>query len=382
VTIGLRRQLTKCSVLRVITRLNIGGPGRHVLTLSRATPDIPSVVACGLPTPDEGELDITGVDVVRVPLTRPVSPLKDVRAVAAVKGMITTLNPRIVESHMAKAGFATRMAVACLRSRPATIHVFHGHVLEGYFSPVVENAYTAAERFLAKKTDLLVTVSEQTRDSLLSLRVGRPEQYRVVHLGLDLGPFVSQVGTPGTLRQALSLGPDVPLIGVAARLVPIKDHAVLLDTIVRVPDAHLAIMGDGPLKASLAKQSEELGLARRVHFLGWWSDMPGAFADCDVVVLTSRNEGTPVSLIEAMATGKPVVATSVGGMSAVVEDGETGFLVPPGDRGALAERLAVVLSDRVLAHKLGMKASAVATKRFGLRRMVEDMRAIYTELSA
>lgn len=369
-------------VLRVITRLNIGGPGLHVLSLARATPDIPSLLAAGRPDAGEGELEASGLAVARVPLVRPISPAADARAILAIRRLIVSSRPAVVESHMAKAGMAARAAGASLRSRPALVHVFHGHVFDGYFSPGVVKVFVAAERFLAARSDLLITVSPQTRDRLLSMGIGRPEQYRVVPLGLDLAPFLAQSGSAGAVRSKLGIGAGVPLIGVAARLVPIKDHATLLVAVGRLNGAHLAVFGDGVLRRELEEKARSMGLEKRIHFLGWWGDMAAGLADCDVVALSSLNEGTPVSLIEAMAAARPVVATQVGGNASVVEEGASGFLVPAGDSAAMAERLETVLSDRALAARLGARGRDLAQERFQLARLVKDMRDIYLELSA
>ncbi len=377
---GSRDAAGGARVLRVITRLNIGGPGLHVLTLSRALTDFPSLVACGRPDEDEGKLDATGVDLAPVPLVRPLSPRQDLEALRAIRALISQWRPAVVESHMAKAGFAARAAALSLRHRPASIHVFHGHVFDGYFSKPAEKGFVAAERFLASRTDILVTVSEQTRDSLLGLGIGRPEQYRIIPLGFDLAPFLAVSGPSGSLRTHLGLGPTVPLIGVSARLVPIKDHATLLEAMVRLSQAHLVLLGDGVLRSELKARAANLGLAGRTHFPGWWPDMPGAMADLDVVVLSSLNEGTPVGLIEASAAGRAVVATDVGGTAAVVRDGSTGYLVPPKDPTGFAERLGKLLGDDALRRQMGRAGREWVTTRFGLERMLADTRSVYAEL--
>lgn len=367
-------------VLRVITRLNIGGPGRHLLELTRAMPEVPSVLACGRPPREEGELDASDLDPRVVPLVRRVSPVRDLRATWAVRRIIGAEAPDIVESHMAKAGLVARVAALTSRPRPAIVHVFHGHVLDGYFSKPVETAFARVERSLATRSDLLVTVSRQTKDRLLALGIGMPEQYRVVPLGIDLGPFAARSEPSGALRRSLGLGDETPLVGVAARLVPIKDHATLFSALAGLPGVHLAVLGDGPLRPRLEQQAAELGVIDRVHFTGWWLDMPAALSDCTVIALSSRNEGTPVSLIEAMAAGRPVVATRVGGTPEVVQDGEHGFLVGPGAPEELADRLRVLLGDPALVRTFGEQARHSAIERFGIERLRRDMLEIYSEL--
>jgi glycosyltransferase involved in cell wall biosynthesis len=349
-----------------------------------------TAVAAGKPPPEEGELTDPEVPVTPVPLVRPLRPSSDLRAFLALRQFITASRGRLVHTHMAKAGTLGRLAALSLRratieqGRPRLVHTFHGHVLTGYFGATTQRSFLELERALAKRTDVLVAVSPEVRDELLDLRVGRPSQYRVVPLGLDLSRF-ARVGTPalpaGKLRAALGLHRDVPLAGAVGRLVPIKDHATLLAALAQVPGLHLAVLGDGELRGELEGQSRSLGLAGRAHFVGWWADMPSALADLDVVVLSSRNEGTPVALIEALAAGRPVVSTDVGGVRHVVQDRETGLLCRSGDPAALAGLLQrAVWSDREMVAGLAEEGRRRALSRFGKERMVADYVSIYEEL--
>ena len=241
------------------------------------------------------------------------------------------------------------------------------------------------ERLLARRTDLLIAVSPEVRDELLDLGVGQPDQYRVVPLGLDLEQLL-EVGAPGgpagKLRLAIGLAAEVPLIGVLARLVPIKDHSTLFHAMLQVPGAHLAVLGDGELRPSLETLARALHIADRVHFMGWWPDVAAALADLDVVALSSRNEGTPVALIEALAAGRPVVATDVGGVRHVVQDGETGWLCPAGDAVALGQLLARAMSEPETAERMANEGRRRVAERFGADRMVADHLALYRELLA
>ena len=371
------------SVLRVVTRLNVGGPARHALILSKGlAPQYTTTLAVGTPTADEGELTDPAVPLVRTPLVRPVSPRDDVRALAAIRRLIRRGRPRIVHTHMAKAGTVGRLAASTVSHRPRTVHTFHGHVLEGYFAPAVARAFVQAERLLARRTDVIVAVSDEIRDELLDLRIGRPSQYRVIPLGLDLSGFYDDTVAPGALRARLGLAPDVPLLGAVGRLVPIKDVATLLQAMTLLPDVHLAVVGDGELRSALEQQAKDLGLAGRVHFTGWITDVAAVYRDIDVAVLSSRNEGTPVALIEAGASGRPSVATDVGGVRAVVEDGVTGYLVPPAETEVLARRVEALLGDPQLRRRMGMAGRERVRHRFGHERLLDDVRALYDELLA
>lgn len=367
-------------VVRLITRLNIGGPARQALTLIRCLrPEHDTVLGAGTPTASEGELSHPEVAVRRLPLVRPVQPATDARAFASVRSLIKEHRAELVHTHMAKAGTVGRLAAASLRPRPKTVHTYHGHVLDGYFRPSAERAFIAVERGLAHLTDVIIAISPQVRDSLLELGIGRPEQYRIIPLGFDLEAHRAVDGPSGALRERLGLHDDVPLIGCVGRLVPIKDHSTLLQAMSRIPEAHLAVLGDGELRGALEDEVAARGLGHRVHFVGWWTDIPSAMADMDVVALTSRNEGTPVSLIEAGACGRPVVATDVGGVRSVVADGESGLLVPPQDPEAMADALEQVLASSQMRSRFGANGRS-RSNAFGQNRLVDDIRGLYRDL--
>lgn len=367
-------------ILRVITRLNIGGPARQALLLTRnLSTEHPTILCAGHAPPEEGELTDPLVTVVRVPLVRPPRPKKDVAAFRALRSLIQDLHPKIVHTHMAKAGAIGRIAAGRFRE-VRTVHTFHGHVLEGYFSSPVERALIRAERFLAAKTDVLIAVSDEVRDALLDLRVGRPEQFRVIPLGFELEAFLSIEGKSGEFRKEIGLDLDAPLVAVMGRVTAIKDHPTLLRAIARLPGVHLAVLGDGDQRSDIEGLARALDIADRTHFVGWRLDVANVLADVDVVALTSRNEGTPVSLIEAGAAGRPVVATAVGGTASVVRDGVTGLLVAPGDAEGVASALQRVFEDRSLAAEFGKAAREHVKDAFSHRRLLSDLSDLYGEL--
>lgn len=372
---------TRPRVLRLITRLNIGGPARQALLLTRAlAQDFPTVLAAGRAPAVEGELTDDAVSVHRLPFVRELNLAMDVRAAHALRRLIQGGNYKLIHTHMAKAGALGRMVARTTRPVPRTVHTFHGHVLEGYFSSATQRAFIEAERRLANGTDVLVVVSGEIRDSLLELGIGRPEQFRVIPLGLDLGPFLRANAPSGDLRRRLGLDPTVPLVGIIGRLVPIKDHSTLLRAVARLDGVHLAVIGDGELNADLRLQSAELGIERRVHFTGWMYDMPATVSDLDVVALSSLNEGTPVALIEALAAGRPVVATAVGGVAAVVVDGVSGLLVPAGTAVGMATSIRRLLDEPELARRLGAAGRDLVRQQFDQSRLVSDTRRLYDEL--
>lgn len=369
------------TVLRLITRLNVGGPARHALLLTRGLANtFPTVLATGRPAPSEGELTDPEVPVSRVPLVRPLRPRSDVAAFVAVRALAAQSGVRLVHTHTAKAGAIGRLAARSLPRRPRTVHTFHGHVLDGYFSGPVERAFVETERALARTTDVLLAISPEIRDELLDMRVGRPSQWHVIPLGLDLDEFLAVQRPTGKLRSDLGLPDDIPLLGVVGRLTAIKDHETALRALELLPGVHLALVGDGELRATIETSVARQGLSDRVHFTGWRDDMASVLSDLDVVVLSSRNEGTPVALIEALAAARPVVATDVGGVKAVVVDGVTGVLIPPGDAAALAVAVESLLQSPSRGAALAAAGRAHVAATFGSDRLLSDIRDLYAEL--
>lgn len=342
-------------------------------------PTFRTTLTAGKPQEGEGELADPEVDVTRIPLVRPLSRGNDLRAYRALKVLLDERFD-LVHTHMAKAGALTRRAALKSAHRSVLVHTFHGHVLDGYFSKPVARAFIELERRLARRTDALVAVSTEVRDDLLRLGIGEPERWRVIPLGFDLEPLLSITGSSGRLREHLDLRSDVPLVGVLGRLAPIKDHETLIRAIASLDGAHLAIFGDGELRDNLVELINELGVTERVHLLGWWLDLPSAYSDLDLVALTSRNEGTPVSLIEALAAGKAVVATDVGGVRSVVDDGETGAVVPAGDQAAVAASIDSLLRDAPRRKQMGELGRARVAVRFDKARLISDILQLYRSL--
>ena len=374
-------------VARVVTRLNIGGPSWHVTILStRLGPEFESVLLVGETDAREGSLlsdaRTAGATVVEVPgLRRRPAPLADLRAAFWLYRYFRSWRPTIVASHMAKAGTLARLA-AFLAGVPVRVHTFHGHVLDGYFGRARTWAYLTMERILALLTTRFIAISPRLAIDLRSMGVGVGKTV-VIPLGLDLGRL-SQPVERGRLRADLGVGPDAFLVGIVGRLVPIKAHALFLDMASRVhqqrPRVEFAIVGDGELWASLQEQAAALGLENVVHFAGWRRDLPQVYADLDLVVCCSINEGTPVSVIEACAAGTPVVGTDVGGMADVITDGVTGVLVPSGDAPALAAAVIGVVDEPARAAARSQAARETVTRRYSAERLVEDIRQLYLEL--
>lgn len=379
-------------VLRVIARLNIGGPAIHATLLSKRLD--PARYETMLVTGAEGEnegnhLQLHGQvlqNLVTMPdLGREIRGLQDLRSLWALTGLMRRFRPHVVHTHAAKAGTIGRVA-ARLAGVPVVVHTFHGHVLSGYFSPRKEQVFRAIERGLARVTDELVAVSPRVRQELLDMRIGTADTFSVVPLGFDFDRFVRADEHRGQLRAELGIAPAAPLIGIVARLVPIKAHEVFLDAARQLhdvrPDAHFVLVGDGERRGELEQMVQAAAPSFRaaVHLLGWRADLARIYADLDIVALTSRNEGSPVALIEGMASARPVVSTRVGGVPDVVTDGERGWLVDMDDASGMSTALLHVLSlpDRGRAVALAGRAHVLAT--YGADRLVHDIDRLYQRL--
>jgi glycosyltransferase involved in cell wall biosynthesis len=373
-------------VLRVVTRLNVGGPARQALFLSDELRNrgFETRLVWGASGPDEGTFEPSDdlPATYSAYLQRKMDPVDDLRAAGAIDGVIRRWRPQIVHTHLAKAGALGR-AVALARRVPVTVHTFHGHVLQEYFGRLTNRAFATAERALAKRTDALLAVSTQVRDDLLEMGIGAEKQWHVVPVGVDLEPLLNDRPSRADARKTLGLPVDGPIVGCVGRLVPIKDHDTLFAAAARLrrerPDVTFVLAGDGELRDDLKARAKEL-LGDRCVFLGWVHDLPTLYAAFDVVALTSKLEGTPVSLIEAAAAGKPVVATRVGGVREVVRDGETGLLVSPADPVAVAMSLHTLLDDPEGARRMGEEGTRWVTGRFSSSRLADDVTGLYREL--
>lgn len=380
-------------VVRIITRLNIGGPAINAITLSAGLPPdrFRSVLVCGSPGPDEGDMgylaEEKGVRPVVIPhLRRQVRPADDVRSLRLIIALIRQERPDIIHTHMSKAGLLGRIA-AMRTPGVKTVHTFHGNVLSGYFSTAQSRIFLSLERWLARRTDRLVALSEsQRREMLERYRVGRPEQYAVIPLGFDLERFSRCGALRGELRRELGIPRDEAVIAIVGRLAPIKDPTLFLAAArcirERRPDAVFLVVGDGELRAHCEAEARGMGIARNVRFLGWRRDLERIYADADVVMLTSKNEGTPVSLIEASAAARPVVAMNVGGVADVVLNGESGLLAEQRDARRLADLALCLLDDPPRAHAMGEKGRAFALARYATSRLLGDIAALYEAMVA
>ena len=378
-------------VLRLIARLNVGGPALHVSYLTAELDKIgyETLLVAGKVAEGEGSMEYAarerGIDPVYVPsLQREISPIVDAAAVAKVLGLIREFRPHILHTHTAKAGTVGRTAamLAGKARPPVVVHTFHGHVLRGYFGPAKTEAFRRLERRLARASDALVAVSPEVRDDLVRMRIAPASKIAVIRLGLDLdGRVAAPIGAGSELRAALGIPADAFVVGWLGRMTEIKRADDLLRAFAAIPaESHLLLVGDGPLRPGLERLAGELGIGARVHFAGFRDDVGTVYAACDVIALTSANEGTPVTVIEALAAGVPVVSTDVGGVADIVDDGRTGLLAPPGDIQAIANRLSRLAADPEERTRMGQSGRASVIDRYSIPRLVRDVDALYREL--
>ena len=379
-------------VLRVIGRMNLGGPAYHVALLSgrldRAR--FETLLVSGRAGPGEEDFrepaERYGARIQTLPSLGPrIRPLSDLRALAALVRLTRTFRPHIVHTHTSKAGIVGRAAALLAgRRRPVVVHTYHGHVLEGYFGPARTLVYRVLERLLARVTDRLICVSEANVDDLVRLGVAPRPKFEVVPLGLELEDFrAADPAAARAFREEIGAGVDEVVVTYVGRLVPVKRVDLLLRGVARAQAAgapiRLVIVGDGELRPQLERLARQVGLDGRVRFLGYRTDVAPITAGSDIAVVTSDQEGTPVSLIQAAAAGLPLVATRVGGVADVVSEGG-GLLVPPRDEQGVADALAELAEDAELRERMGAVAQAHVVSRFSSGRLVERIERLYEAL--
>jgi glycosyltransferase involved in cell wall biosynthesis len=352
-------------VVRVVTRLNVGGPTRQIASLMARLPAdrFSQILVSGRAAPDEGEglIPVPGERVTIEEMRRPVAPLDDRRAARALVALLRRLRPAIVHTHQAKAGWLGRMAAA-KAGVPVILHTYHGHTFRGYFSWPWSAVARALERRAALRSTALIAQAEaQAADLAAFLGPEARARTRVIAPGVEMPPF------PPPRRRA----PGAPVrVVLPARLEPVKDPGLALEVAARLPEGYeLHLFGDGSLRTAVAAKA----VAGRVFLHPMETDRAVLFADADVTLLTSVEEGTPLALIESQAFGVPVVAPDVGAVRSVVAPG--GGLVVRRGAGELAA--AVV---EAAGQGLSPGAAEWVRERFSAERMARDVAALYDEL--
>jgi glycosyltransferase involved in cell wall biosynthesis len=397
-------------IVRIIARLNVGGPARHVVWLTKnlQSEEFRSVLLTG--TVPEGEEDMNyfaaenGVTPVFIPeMSRELS-LKDIVSLWKVFRRIVREKPDIIHTHTAKAGTIGRVAgffYRWLAWKPLKmVHTYHGHVFHSYYGKRKTAVFLLIERSLARLTDRIIAISGQQKAEINEkFGVGRAKQFAVVPLGIDLSPFEKPEAKKHLLREELGAADDEILVGFVGRLTEIKNIPLLLKaakvygegSAPASPKLKFIIIGDGHLRESLEKEAADLDVRGPVVFLGNRHDADVFYAGLDIIALTSLNEGTPLSLIEAMANGKPFVSTAVGGVVDLLGEiaaeeenfqiGERGLGIASGDERGLRDALVYLAGNEALRNRLGANGREFVRNNYSKERLTADIIELYRELS-
>ncbi|HRH70507.1 MAG TPA: glycosyltransferase [Flavobacteriales bacterium] len=403
-------------VLRIINRFNLGGPTHNAAYLTKYLPgDYETLLVGGSQeATEEGSHHILGglgIEPMILPeLQREVAPWRDRGAYNRIKKLIKEFKPDIVHTHAAKAGAVGRMAAADLGVK-AIVHTFHGHVFHSYFGPVRTALYKNIERFLARRSSRIVAISEIQKSELVDEhRITTDEKVSVIPLGFDLTRFqTDQEAKRKLFRRVYGVSEDEIAVGIIGRLVPIKNHDLFLEVIARVSrktgtKLRAFVVGDGEERERLLGRVNDLGMSQvqgpyfnghgfghgvngkpmvapaTITFTSWIKEVDIVNAGVDIVMLTSLNEGTPVSLIEAQAANRPVISTRVGGIENVVLPDRTALLTASGDVDGLEAHLTRLVQDEALRRAIGQGGWEHVRDRFHYTRLVQDTDAMYRAL--
>lgn len=388
-------------VLRIINRFNLGGPTYNVAYLSRyLAPEFETLLVGGEKdeTEDSSQFitEKLGLNPLIIPeMKREISFGDDRAAYKKIKSIIREFKPDIVHTHASKAGALGRLAAHSCKV-PVIVHTFHGHVFHSYFGKAKTSFYKNVERYLAKRSHAIIAISEKQKQEIaIEHAICPPEKIRVIPLGFDLSRFrENQEEKRRNFRSEYLLDENEIAIVIVGRLVPVKNHELFLNALKNVLEktkvpVRAFIVGDGESRMQIEAKARELGIdyatekqieRKPLLFTSWIKDVDRVLAGSDIVCLSSWNEGTPVSLIEAQAAGRPVVSTNVGGIENVVSIDKTALLSAPGDAQAFSENLLRVLNETELRRQMGEQGWPVVGERFHYTRLVKDMRDLYLDL--
>ncbi len=388
-------------VLRIINRFNLGGPTYNAAYLTKYLPAEYTTLLVG-GVHEKHEIDSLhivkslGIEPVIIPeMSRSIHPLNDFKAYRKIKQIIKAFKPDIVHTHASKAGLLGRMA-AIQENVPIIVHTFHGHVFRSYFNPFVTKVFIGIEKYLANKSSTIVAVSELQKNEITEqFRVVSEQKCFVIPLGLDLKKFSENKEEKRIqFRNLHNISKDCVVIGIVGRLAPIKNHHLILKAFKLLKSRiekkmELLIVGDGDMRPELVQFTQQLQLKYRtnandtpadVYFTSWIKEMDEAYSGMDVVALCSKNEGTPVSLLEAQASGKVVVSTNVGGVKDIVHP-DAGFIVNDFTEDSFADALQKAINEYEERNKIiEKKVSPLIIQQYSYEMLVSRMDALYKSL--
>ena len=381
-------------VLRIINRFNLGGPTFNAALLTRYLDDDFETLLIG-GVPDEGETDSLHIlekydvkPIIIPELIRNPNPVSDRKAYRKIKAIIEEFKPDIVHTHASKAGVLGRKAaISC--GVKTIVHTYHGHVFHSYFGKFKTHLIKSLERNLAKKSSGIVAISNLQKEELVKKhRICAADKVKVVPLGFDLSSFLQDNSAKrDQVRNDYKIEAGDVAIAIVGRLAPIKNHSFFLKVIEQllekgVLNIKVFIVGDGSERELIEKMSNSLNkkFGKKITLTSWVFDIATFNKGMDIICLTSDNEGTPVSLIEAQASGLPVISTDVGGVRDIVLDGESGFITKLGDIETYVEKLRLLVENEKLRVKFAAKGRDFVTSRFNYERLAKDISAYYREL--
>ena len=386
------------TIFHVITRLDMGGSAQNTLKtcLGLAGGDRRVVLVCGASresnmTADERQagaanLEIAagrGVVVAVLPtLIRRIDPLMDTLALVGLMRIIRRERPQIVHTHTSKAGILGRLAAWLLRV-PVVTHTPHGHVFHGHFSRLLSKVFLIIERIFDKITDCTIALTDGELNDYIRKSVSKPDKLVKIHSGVDIPKFIGASVNGPEKKKTFGIGVEEAVVGTVGWLLPIKGPTYLMAAMgqvwVKKPDVRMMFVGKGELETELKTMARSMGAGDKTLFTGWRDDAHEIMPVFDIFVLPSLNEGMGRVIVEAMAAGKPVVASNTGGIPDLVIDGETGFLVEPGDPAGLASAINKLLEDPDLRSKMG-QAGRKRCHLFSEALMIEKIDKLYQRL--
>ena len=383
----------KIRVLRIINRFNIGGPTYNATFLTRfISDDYETLLVGGLPEENEADslhiLEKYGVKPILLPeMKRKPNLQSDRMALKKIKSIINDFQPDIVHTHASKAGaLGRKAAISC--KVPVIVHTFHGHVFHSYFGKLKTFVFKTIERYLARKSSGIIAISEiQKKELCEDHKITKPIKTKVIPLGFDLAPFQKKYDQKRKkIRDKYEISEQTVAIAIVGRLTAIKDHHYFLDVIQEVHNLvkkkiKIFIVGDGDMKSEIEQRIGPMkSLGIDICLTSWILDIAEFNAGMDIMCLTSKNEGTPVSLIEAQASNLPVVSTNVGGVLDIVKQNETGFIIPRKLKSEFVSKLQLLIENDEIRKKMKDKGWQNVYEKYSYQRLVKDMDTYYKEL--
>ena len=374
---------TPIKIINLLSRMNIGGPSVHAVLLTKYLNDnnFTSMLVSGSLSEGEGDMSYL-IDQHQIKhrsiktLQREISPVDDIKAIIELYKLFKKEKPQIVHTNLAKAGMVGRLA-AWLAGVPVILHTYHGHVFSGYFSSFKTSIYILIERYIALISNKIISVSDMIKKDICSVyKITSEKKVTVIPLGFEFDKMKSLDHYRGTFRNQFSIPEDATIIGIVGRIAqPPRNNSRARNT-----NIHFLIIGDGDLRKEIGDKVNALDIAKNIHFTGWVTETAKMYADLDMMLLTSKNEGTPVTVIEAMYYKVPVISSNVGGLSDLIDNSRTGFLINSlNAEDYIQDILKLVRSDQE-REKMSQAAHEFIIDNFSINRLITDIKDLYTNL--